>query len=171
VTLRPLREADLPAVVEACQDPAIPRYTLVPSPYGEAEARAWFEGAAPKAAKIVVADATSDALLGATGFRRNFADPALADVGYWLAQWARGRGVMSRAVRLLARWAFESEAVARLQIRTEVENSASQRVAERAGFVREGVLRAHSEIAGARRDMIMWARLATDPEPPVPPPR
>jgi RimJ/RimL family protein N-acetyltransferase len=166
VTLRALRESDLPVVIEACQDPSISRYTLVPSPYGEAEARAWLAEETPKAAKIVIADAGSDRLLGATGVRRRFDDPELAEVGYWLAAWARGRGVMTRAVRLLARWSFDSQGIARLQLHTEPENVASQRVAERAGFRPEGLLRSYARIAGERRDVMMWSRVASDPEPP-----
>jgi RimJ/RimL family protein N-acetyltransferase len=55
---------------------------------------------------------------------------------------ARGRGLATRALVLTARWALGHEDVARVQLRADVENEASRRVAEKAGFRLEGVLRA-----------------------------
>ena len=75
--------------------------------------------------------------------------------------WRRGRGVATRALRLLSDWALSPDGLglARVQLTTDVDNPASQRVAERAGFEREGVLRAYVEHQGARRDMVVWSRL------------
>ena len=74
---------------------------------------------------------------------------------------ARQRGIASTALRLLSRWAFEHLAVARLELWVEPWNTASQRVAERAGFQREGVLHSYIEVEKTRRDVIMYARIAT----------
>jgi RimJ/RimL family protein N-acetyltransferase len=86
-----------------------------------------------------------------------------AAVGCWLAPHARGRGIATRAVRLLARWAFDDLGIARLQITCGPDNLASQRVAERAGFTREGVLRSHYPFKGGRRDTVVFSLLPGDP--------
>ena len=66
---------------------------------------------------------------------------------------------------LAARWAFGDLGRAQLELRTEPENTASQRLAERAGFRREGVLRGYSEIGGRRVDAVFFGRLLSDPDP------
>jgi RimJ/RimL family protein N-acetyltransferase len=91
------------------------------------------------------------------------AGQARAAVGYWLAPHARGRGIATRAVRLLARWALDDLGLARLQITCGPDNLASQRVAERAGFTREGVLRSHYPFKGSRRDTVVFSLLPGDP--------
>ena len=82
-----------------------------------------------------------------------------ARIGYWLTAEARGRGVATRTVRLLCRWAFSELALARLEITFGPDNTASQRVAERCGFVREGLLRSHRSLKGGRRDTVVFGLL------------
>jgi RimJ/RimL family protein N-acetyltransferase len=166
IALREKTEADVPALVAAVQDPLIPRYTRVPSPYGEREAREFIverrrRREAGMELALLVVDAESDGLLGSVGARVD-RDNARAEIGYWVAREARGRGVASRAVFLLGTWLFESLELARLQIHTETENLASQRVAERAGFTREGVLRSYELIKGRSIDVAMFSALPGD---------
>jgi RimJ/RimL family protein N-acetyltransferase len=71
----------------------------------------------------------------------------------------RGHGAATRAVRLLARWAFDDLGIARLELTCGPDNTASQRVAERCGFTREGVLRSHMPFKGGRRDTVMFSLL------------
>ncbi len=82
--------------------------------------------------------------------------------GYWVKREARGRGVATRALRLLSRWAVAELGAARLQLVTEPENDASQRVAEKAGFRREALLRAYVDLRGRRPDVYMYALLRED---------
>ena len=160
MTLRQWRETDAPEVAVICRDPEIPRWTNVPSPYTEEDARAFIRatlaGERAEMARAIV-DATNGVLLGAIGLRL----PAdqVGDIGYWLAPHARGRGVVTRAVRLLCRWAFDRFSLARIQIHTLPGNTASERVAERAGFTREGVLRSFTEMKGKRTDVTMFSLL------------
>jgi RimJ/RimL family protein N-acetyltransferase len=66
-------------------------------------------------------------------------------------------------VQLVARWAFAERGVQRLELTTAPENVASQRVAERAGFTREGVLRAlQATKSNGRRDTVMFSLLPSD---------
>ena len=89
-------------------------------------------------------------------------EEGVAEVGYWVGARARGRGVATAALCLVAEWAFEEVPnLARLQLRADVRNIASNRVAEKAGFTREGVLRSqrYNERLGKRVDFVMWSLL------------
>jgi RimJ/RimL family protein N-acetyltransferase len=86
------------------------------------------------------------------------------EIGYWCAAEARGRGVVTRAVRMLSRYAFDELEIGRLEIFVDVDNAASRRVAERAGYQLEGVLRSHIlNRDGSRRDVVIYSLLPGDP--------
>ncbi len=157
VALRPFTDDDVPAVAAACHDPEIARWTLVPEPYSEEDAREFVQEFPTAQASV---DAADGALLGAISL-----DPAgegRGQIGYWVAREARGRGVATRALTLLSRWGLAQGGYSRVQLLTEPENVGSQRVAERAGFTNEGLLRSYAELKGSRRDMLMWSLLPTD---------
>jgi RimJ/RimL family protein N-acetyltransferase len=142
VTLRPKRAGDVDAIVAACQDPEIPRWTSVPAPYTAADAQAFMrlsEASARigAAAELVAVDG-DDRLLGAFSLMELGRRPAYGEIGYWLAPWARGRGVATRAVLLLREWALRELGVTRIEILVEDDNGPSRRVAERAGFADTG---------------------------------
>jgi RimJ/RimL family protein N-acetyltransferase len=81
-------------------------------------------------------------------------------MGYWIAASERGQGVCSRALRLLSRHALDDLEVQRVDLITDPDNLASQRVAEKVGFQREGVLRAHLRHPDGRiRDSVMFSLL------------
>ncbi len=111
VSLRLLTESDLPGVIEAVGDPLIPRYTTVPDPYGEREARQWQRSSSQGIAAgtdlaTVIVDADDGQLLGAVGLHGIGSASGRCSAGYWLAAAARGKGLATRAVRLLCRYAF-----------------------------------------------------------------
>jgi ribosomal-protein-alanine N-acetyltransferase len=84
------------------------------------------------------------------------------EVGYWLLPQARGKGLATRSVQLVSRWALQDLQLARLSLCTEPANERSQRVAERSGFVREGVLRSYREVGGRRVDCVIFSLLPID---------
>lgn len=84
-----------------------------------------------------------------------------AHFGYWIILKARQRGTASAALRLLGTWTFEHLPVARLELWVELWNIASQRVAEQAGFLQEGILHSYIEVEKTRCDVIMYARIST----------
>jgi RimJ/RimL family protein N-acetyltransferase len=89
-----------------------------------------------------------------------------AEVGYWTAPAARGRGVAAAAVDAVCRWLFEALPVDRVELCHAVENTASGRVAEKAGFTYEGHLRRSYRYGdGLKHDELLWGRLADDPAP------
>jgi RimJ/RimL family protein N-acetyltransferase len=89
-------------------------------------------------------------------------EAATAELGYAVVPGARGRGVATAALGLLTDWAMSALGAERLELRISVENAASKRVAERCGYVREGVLRSVHVRAGVREDTEVWSRLARD---------
>ncbi len=167
VTLRPWGErGDVAALTAACNDRAIAEFLdQIPSPYTEEDARAyiehcrigWRQGSATNFAIVETHEP-----VGAIGVRwLDGLDAGTAEVGYWMAPDARGRGLCSRALRLVSRWVLEEAGAPRLQLRADEENVASNKVAQNAGFTREGVLRSSRFNArlGRRVDFVMYSLL------------
>jgi RimJ/RimL family protein N-acetyltransferase len=165
VVLRSWREADAPAVADACRDPEIPRWIpFVPAPYTDEDARQYVRGcieAEENRHPFAIVDPATGTLLGSIDMSVN--RMRTGHVGYWIAAEARGAGVCTTALRTLVHWAFEELRLARLELITDPDNVASQRVAEKVGFQREGVLRSHLvHRDGRRRDSVMYSLLPGD---------
>src|SRR5262245_26063965 len=112
--LRPWRPDDADAVFQACQDPLIPRWTSLPSPYRREHAetfvttyteQAWADGSG---APFGIFDPATGELLGSCGLSWLNQSEGLAELVYWTAPWARDRGVATRAARGVARWALNT---------------------------------------------------------------
>jgi RimJ/RimL family protein N-acetyltransferase len=172
VTLRPWREDDVDDLV-TCLDgeEEIARWLdAVPQPYRETEARSWIEHSASAwkdgtSAPFAVTDATTGELVGSVGFGWvGERDQRVGEVGYWMRQDVRDRGLTTRAVRLVSKWALTELGCERLQLRADERNLPSQRVAEKAGFTREGVLRSvHFNARQDRRvDFVMFSLLPAE---------
>jgi RimJ/RimL family protein N-acetyltransferase len=165
--LRPWRDSDIPALVQACQDPEIVRWTRVPPRYGEAEARAYLLArhdaiAAGACAPFAIVRAPDGPLLGSVSLMRFAPAHARAEVGYWLARAARGQGHAVRAVRVICSWGFRSLGLERIDLLAATNNAPSRHVAERAGFTREAVLRSYMQGTYQRQDMVAYGLLASD---------
>lgn len=85
-----------------------------------------------------------------------------AELGYWLAPEFNGRGIVARGIKVLEDLAFGKLGINRIQIRVDVENIKSQAVAERAGYVKEGVLRGSYVLRGVSCDTIMYSKLKSE---------
>ncbi|HLY49696.1 MAG TPA: GNAT family N-acetyltransferase [Solirubrobacteraceae bacterium] len=163
--LRPWRDDDVPAITEACRDPEIARWTTVPENYSEADARAFllyrYDAllAGTTAPFAVVSE--EDQVLGSVALMRIDWDHLRAETGYWLARWGRGHGHATRALGLICRWGFTALGLERIELFAATGNRASQRVAERAGFVREAVLRAYLRGKDGQQDMVAYGLLAS----------
>lgn len=159
ISLRPWSEADVDEMV-ACLDgdEEISRWLeQIPQPYTAADAQAFLSRT--DETTFAVVDAEDGSVLGGIGLKWNDAHD-VAEIGYWARLEARGRGVTTRAVKLASSLAFE-EGAARVQLRADVENVSSRRVAEKAGFTAEGVLReAHwNPRLGRRQSWVMYSVL------------
>jgi RimJ/RimL family protein N-acetyltransferase len=161
VTLRAWREEDVPAIVALCDDPDVARFTRVPSPYTERDAREFLAGYVVEEMSFAIVEASNENdVLGSIGMRDD--GEGRGQLGYLVAAHARRRGVASRAVRLLSEWALTKAGLARVQLYARVDNPASQRTAERAGFRREGVLRAYMLLRGERHDAVIYGLTPED---------
>jgi RimJ/RimL family protein N-acetyltransferase len=110
---------------------------------------------------LVVADATSGELLGGVTLHHLDAERGIVELGYWLFPQARGRGVATSAARLVAEHAF-ALGVQRVAAYVNVGNGPSERVLERAGFTREGVVRSLPKPDGRRVDKTLFSLLPGD---------
>ncbi len=84
------------------------------------------------------------------------------EIGYWLSRDANGRGIMTRAVGVMERFCFDALGVNRVEILVDVDNNKSQAVAQRAGYMREGVLRQSMLLRGVPRDIIMFSKIKSE---------
>lgn len=163
--LRAWRDNDLQSIVRACQDPDIVRWTRVPARYGEADARSFLLARydallAGTTAPFAITSSDDDTrLLGSISLMRLAWQHARGEVGYWLARDARGQGHVTRAVQLICRWGFQTLKLERIDLLAGTGNEASQRVAERAGFTREAILRSYMRGKGERQDMVAFGLL------------
>ena len=164
VALRPWTDGDVHELVRCCNDPDVRRFiAVIPIPYTAEDARAFVARTVMAGElNLAVTDRATGALLGAVGVGVKPWDAGMAEIGYWLAPEARGRGAATRALRLLSRWTLREWPIGRLHLMADVDNTASQAVAERAGFTREGVLRSHMAFKGGRRDTVVYGLVAGD---------
>ena len=86
----------------------------------------------------------------------------VGEVGCCLVPAVRARGIATEVIRMLTDWALATLELGRVHVFVAPENTPAVRVAERAGFQREGLLRAYWEIDGARVDVIVLSRLPGD---------
>ena len=169
VALRPWREEDVERGLMLFADPVVQRFSWTQArAYTVADARAYLEGieAGRQAGRelqfAVTEPGGPDAVLGCVSLFDVDHANATGATGYWLAAHGRGRGAATHAVRLLTGWAFAELRLARIQLTCAPDNVASQRVAERCGFTREGVLRSHMAFKGGRRDTVVYGLVARD---------
>jgi RimJ/RimL family protein N-acetyltransferase len=167
VRLVPLGREHLPGLERAVEDPEIVHGTRIPEPpppgfhetWLERYEEGWRDGSR---AGFAIED-ESGAFLGIAVAPRVDGAAQTAELGYAVLAEARGRGVATDALRLLTEWAFAELGAMRLELMISVANEPSKRVAERCGYVREGVLRSVYVKPGRREDTEIWSRLAADP--------
>lgn len=165
VALRPFTESDLPRVVETCRDPRT-RHWLVslPAPYDLADAAEFLDSARERAAQSAgllwcVADIGDDRCLGSVALDGYAGYSGRGEIGYWAHPDARGQGLLTEAVRLVAAYAEQSRLTTSLQIRCAAGNRASRHVAEAAGFAQAGRLPEVEPLGdGSWDDLALYSR-------------
>jgi len=167
IRLEPLTEGDVRPMLGLVDDEDVIRFTRVPAGADDEFVRGWIgryetgwqDGTR---AGFAVRDADGSGFLGFAAAVDLDLDAQEAELGYMVAPAARGRGVAVRALDLLTRWCFDTLGLIRLELRIDPENLPSVRVAERAGYVQDGVLRNVYFKDGLRGDLAVWSRLTTD---------
>jgi RimJ/RimL family protein N-acetyltransferase len=175
LSLRPLRADDRDGVVTGSRDPQTVRWTTVPDPYQPSDADGFIGRYAPGVwalgtGAVFAVTGPDDRYAGTMELRISPADPLLADVGFVIAPHARGRGWCPAALAAVSTWGFTSLGLARIEWRANIGNTASRRVAEKAGFTIEGTARQALSHRGVRTDAWVGALVAGDsmPAPPEP---
>lgn len=166
VLLRPLTLDDVPEIVVAGADPLTQQWLPLPQPYTEDVARSFvleFSEVQRTSGDGVVFGVEVDGRLArAIDLKHTDRRGGVTEIGYWTSPWARGRGVMRRAVVALSRWALLEQGMQRIEIYAADGNTGSQRVAEAAGFVREGVARNKGITHTGRVDLVAYSLVPAD---------
>jgi RimJ/RimL family protein N-acetyltransferase len=161
-----LSEAHLDDVERTLSDPEVLRFTRLPDPAIPGYAVTWYgryQAAREKGtAEVFAAVAPAGTFLGVALAPHIDVEGREMELGYLVAPEARGRGVGTEMLRQLTTWAFAEGGALRAALLIDVANVASQRVAERAGYTLEGVLRSSYFKQGMRADVQVWSRLPSD---------
>ncbi|MEV6565735.1 GNAT family N-acetyltransferase [Streptomyces kronopolitis] len=177
LVLRPLEEADVPALADMMDDELVAAWTTVPQPYTRAAARSWVDAHAPaertagRGIDFAVTEFLTQRLVGVVQLSHTDWRLRSTELSYIVASWARGEGYASEAALATAQWVFHDQKFERLELRTAAGNTASQQVAQKIGCISEGVLRnafiarSRTEDGGwtdIRTDLIVWSLLPED---------
>ncbi len=176
VVLREFAEEDLERVVEACSDPRT-RHWLVSlaEPYTHSDAAAYLDSVREQAARLTgltwcIANPDDDRCLGSVSLEGLDGYAKRPEIGYWAHPEARGRGVVTEAVRLVTGYAEEYQLADSILIRCASGNDASRYVAEQAGYVQSGVLPACEPLGdGDLSDLVLYCRAGSLHSRPVSP--
>jgi RimJ/RimL family protein N-acetyltransferase len=168
IVLRMRRETDVTVIAYASYDPETRRRLndepLTPDRQAESVARSgqrWSTGAS---APFVIADATDDRPVGLLHLEFED-DEEVGRLAVSVFPQARGRGIAARALRLAAIWGLQTLGLERVFAEAAADNQASIRAIEKAGFHREGTLRAHCKTHGRRHDCVMFSLVPLDLQP------
>ena len=171
VRLRPWQELDLALLERAGRDEYVATIEHLPIPFDESAGRAWIAEQhgyleSGRGWTFAVVEAATGEAVGGVGivFRH---PPGAAEPGAWILEEKRGQGLAEHATRLLCNWALTTDTgIARVQATVEPWNVASQRVLEKLGFRREGLLRSYSSWRGERQDVYLYSLLPADLDSP-----
>jgi RimJ/RimL family protein N-acetyltransferase len=161
-TLRPWRREDIPALARSANNWNIARNLRdrFPHPYTERDARAFVHASLSARPPLSFAIVVGGEAGGGIGISPGSdVERFSAEVGYWLAEPLWGRGITSEALTLVSEYAFRECNLLRLFALPFADNVSSIRVLEKAGYVREGVLRASAVKEGVARDQALFARV------------
>jgi RimJ/RimL family protein N-acetyltransferase len=114
---------------------------------------------------LAIVEGSSGEIVGSIGLRNTDWEAGHSEVGYGVQSGRRGRGIATEAARAVGRWALTEGGMRRVQLHARLDNVASVRVAEKAGYRREGTLRTADGEGGEVHDLGVYSMIATDLEP------
>lgn len=168
ITLRAVRNSDIDAIYEACQDPLIPRFTTVPSPYTLTHAQFFVQEQEPArfASKsellfvITQGYEAEERFGGLISFHSVSLGNHAAEIGYWIAAPARGKGIGTTAARLITEYGFQTMGFRRIEALVDVDNEASKALLRKVGYELEGIMRQKvTRDNGEQIDMALFSRV------------
>ena len=165
--LVPLDEEHLDDVRAMLVDPDILHFTRIPEPTPDDFPQRWIEryrdGRDEGSCEGFAALDGDGRFVGLALAPTIHREDAEVELGYIVPPQARGRGVATEMLRQLTQWAFDEAGALRIVLIIDVDNAASVRVAERCGYVLEGVMRSSHLKQGIRIDAGIWSRIPSDP--------
>ncbi len=170
VAIRPYQPGDAPLLYEAARESIADMQPWLPwchPGYTLEDSETWVETClaereAKHAFDFVVYDEGTNKFLGVVAINQLHPAHQFANLGYWVRSSCAGHGIAVTAVRLCAQFGFEELKLKRLEILTATGNVRSQRVAEKAGALREGVLRQRLNISGVWHDAVVFSLIPED---------
>ena len=166
-TLRPPVDSDVTSIYEACQDPLIPRFTTVPVNYTMSHALDYvqripasieLQREIPFVIEFGVGDEKEFA--GVISLHTISIDNHRAEIGYWMREQMRGKGIATMATKILTGYGLDTLGFKRIEAAVDIENTASQKLLLTAGYEREGILQQRvTRSNGNQIDMVMFAAL------------
>lgn len=166
-TLRAPEDKDVNDIYLACQDPLIPRFTTVPINYTMSHALDYFQRIP---ASIELQREIPFVIEFGVGDEKEFAgvislhtisiENHRAEIGYWIGEKMRGKGIAAMAVKILTGYGFDTLGFKRIEAAVDKENTASQKLLTSSGYEHEGVLRQRvTRSNGNQIDMVMFSAL------------
>jgi RimJ/RimL family protein N-acetyltransferase len=165
--LRPWDETDLRLVERASRDDYVATIEHLPVPFSDEQGRAWITAQhklldESRGWTFAIVDRKTSEAVGGIGIVYRH-PPGTAEPGAWVIADKRNGGVAERATRLLCFWVLTNETgIERIQATVEPWNLASQRVLEKVGFTREGLLRSYASWHGSRQDALLYSLIRSD---------
>ena len=168
IKIRRYDMTDIPPLCEAARESIIEGSRWLPwlhLDYSMAESLEWVNDCRKQwdqghEYSFAIVDPAKDLFLGGVGLNQISPTHRMANLGYWVRSGCTGRGVATAATLLIAQFGFDELQLQRLEILVEVDNIASQRVAEKAGALREGILRKRLFIHGGAVDAVVYSLIA-----------
>lgn len=171
VTLRRAQERDIVPIFEACQDPTIPQFTTVPSPYLISHAEEFIRDISPRSftekTEMLFAivqgkgeGEEEEKFCGLISFHTTRLESHCTELGYWMAKESRGKGIAKTAVKLITEYGIDTMGFRRIEALVDVANMESKGLLTSAGYALEGILRQKVTRAdGSQIDMAMYAKV------------
>lgn len=168
ITLRPANDADIPEVYKACQDPLIPRFTTVPTDYTMADATFFIRDKGPShffekkelLFVITCGHLSEEEFCGVISFHTINLGNHVAELGYWIAAPARGKGIGTTAAKVITEYGFTTLGFRRIEALVDVANEASKALLAAAGYKLEAIM--HQKVTrtdGSQKDMALFAKV------------
>ncbi|MGV9777581.1 GNAT family N-acetyltransferase [Streptosporangium sp. NPDC003464] len=166
--LRPFSSDDVSDNQAACADELIQRWLPLPRPYTLDDSTAWCTETAHALREsgagihFAITDAAGGRFLGTVGLKKTDWQGRVSEIGYWVAPWARGRGIAAAATRAVGYWLLIDQGFQRLELKAATGNVASRKTALKAGLQREGIMRNAGFTHTGRVDLVLFSLIPSD---------
>jgi ribosomal-protein-alanine N-acetyltransferase len=161
LVMRPFRSADAEDVHAVWNDDAYLRFAPTTSATATADLRRAVEWCS-RGPVFAVERRADGRLVGHVDLFGTDWTRMVTEIHYWTVPWGRGNGYAAESVRAVARWALTTQGIVRVALKAAVENVASTRVAEAAGFRFEGILRNAALTRAGRSDFAVYSMIPAD---------